>query len=196
MGFAPPRHRPDLVLLDIAMPQMSGIEVLRQLRERSSVLVMMLSAHRAETDKVRSLELGADDYVSKPFSLDELSARVAAVLRRVRLPAASAIVCAGGIEIDLGSRKVRRGEEVIKLTRTEWNLLTCLASNPDRVMMNAEILGRVWGPEYVSDLQYLRVWISRLRSKLGQDDVGSIVRTFPGMGYMLSTRVPVQTRTR
>jgi two-component system KDP operon response regulator KdpE len=189
------KHRPDLVLLDIAMPQMSGIEVLRELRERSSVPVIMLTAYRAETDKVRGLELGADDYVSKPFSLDELTARVRAILRRTAPPAlAGAVVCAGDLEIDLGKRLVRRGDEIINLTRTEWNLLQCLASNADKLMMNVELLGKVWGPEYVGDLQYLRVWISRLRAKLGGDSSSqSIVRTFPGIGYMLSTRGPDET---
>ena len=187
------KHRPDLVLLDITMPQMSGIEVLRELRERSNVPVIMLTAHRGETDKVRGLELGADDYVSKPFSLDELSARVRAILRRTTpVHAADAIVRAGDVEIDLGSRIVRRGDEIINLTRTEWNLLQCLASNPDKLMTNVELLGKVWGPEYVGDLQYLRVWISRLRAKIGHNDSDhNIVRTFPGIGYMLSTQTSV-----
>ncbi|MFA7249998.1 MAG: response regulator transcription factor [Dehalococcoidia bacterium] len=187
------KHRPDLVLLDIIMPEMSGIEVLRELRERSSVPVIMLSARRGEADKVRGLELGADDYLGKPFSLDELGARVRAILRRTSpTPAAGAVVTAGDVEIDLESRIVRRGEEIVNLTRTEWNLLQCLASNPDKVMLSAELLGKVWGPEYVGDLQYLRVWISRLRTKLGSNTSGrNILRTFPGIGYMLSTQQSV-----
>ena len=183
------QHRPDLVLLDVVMPEMSGIEVLRELRERSNVPVILLSARRTDADKVRGLELGADDYLGKPFGLDELTARVRAILRRaVPTPVDGAVVRAGDVEIDLGSRVVRRGDEIINLTRTEWNLLQCLASNADKVMMNAELLGKVWGPEYVSDLQYLRVWISRVRTKIGHNSSGhSIVRTFPGIGYMLTT---------
>jgi two-component system KDP operon response regulator KdpE len=183
------KHRPDLVLLDIVMPDMSGIDVLRQLRERSTVPVIMLTARRDDADKVRGLELGADDYLGKPFNLDELSARVRAILRRTSpAPVAGTIVRAGDVEIDLGSRVVRRGDEIINLTRTEWNLLQCLALNADKLMMTAELLGKVWGPEYVGDLQYLRVWISRLRTKIGHNSAdNSIVRTFPGIGYMLST---------
>jgi two-component system KDP operon response regulator KdpE len=173
------------------MPEMSGTEVLRELRERSAVPVIILTARRGDADKVRGLELGADDYLGKPFSLDELSARVRAVLRRTSpAPVTGTVVRAGEIEIDLGSRLVRRGDEIIKLTRTEWNLLQCLALNADKLMMNAELHGKVWGPEYVGDLQYLRVWISRIRTKIGRDASDqSMVRTFPGIGYMLSTQV-------
>ncbi|MGE3856109.1 MAG: response regulator transcription factor [Dehalococcoidia bacterium] len=184
------KHRPDLVLLDILMPEMSGLEVLRELRERSNVPVIMLTARRADTEKVRGLELGADDYLGKPFSLDELSARVRAILRRTApAPITGNVVRVDDLEIDLGSRLVKRGDAIISLTRTEWNLLQCLAANADKLMMNAELLGKVWGPEYVGDLQYLRVWISRLRAKIDRNPAEhSVVRTFPGIGYMLSTR--------
>jgi len=184
------KHRPDLVLLDILMPEMSGLEVLRELRERSNVPVIMLTARRADTDKVRGLELGADDYLGKPFSLDELSARVRAILRRTApAPVTGNVVRVDDLEIDLGSRLVKRGDVIVSLTRTEWNLLQCLAANADKLMMNAELLGKVWGPEYVGDLQYLRVWISRLRAKIDRNPAEhSVVRTFPGIGYMLSTR--------
>jgi two-component system KDP operon response regulator KdpE len=184
------RYRPDLVLLDVVMPGRSGIEVLRELRERSSVPVIMLTARRGDADKVRGLEMGADDYLGKPFSLDELSARVRAILRRTS-PSQNTevIVRAGDVEIDLDRRIVRRKGEIIKLTRTEWNLLHCLASNADKLMLNTELLGKVWGPEYVGDLQYLRVWISRLRTKIGQTvSSGGLIRTFPGIGYMLTTQ--------
>lgn len=189
------KHRPDLVILDMVMPDMTGIEVFRDLRERSSVPVIMLSARQRDMDKVRGLELGADDYIGKPFSPDELRARIRAILRRTSpVSPDGTVVYSGSIGIDLGKRVVTRGEDLVNLTRTEWSLLQCLASNPNKVMMNHELLRDVWGPEYVSDLQYLRVWVSRLRAKLG-DDGQSIVRTFPGIGYMLSTltgpRVPV-----
>lgn len=186
------KHRPDLILLDVVLPGMPGLEVLRELRERSTVPVIMLTAKRAEADKVRGLELGADDYLGKPFSLDELSARVRAVLRRTNAtPAAENVVSVEDIEIDLGRRMVRRNDEIITLTRTEWNLLQCLAANAGKVMLNAELLSKVWGPEYVGDLQYLRVWISRLRAKIERDPAEpKIIRTFPGVGYMLNTGVP------
>jgi two-component system KDP operon response regulator KdpE len=182
------KHRPDLILLDIVLPGMPGLEVLRELRERTNVPVIMLTAKRAEADKVRGLELGADDYLGKPFSLDELSARVRAVLRRTNsTPATENVIKVEDIEIDLGRRMVRRNNEIVTLTRTEWNLLQCLAANAGKVMLNAELLSKVWGPEYVGDLQYLRVWISRLRAKIEADPAEpKIIRTFPGVGYMLN----------
>jgi two-component system KDP operon response regulator KdpE len=138
------------------------------------------------------LELGADDYLGKPFSLDELSARVRAVLRRTAVAQTSEnVVHVEDVDIDLGRRMVRRGEEIITLTRTEWNLLQCLAANAGKVMLNAELLSKVWGPEYVGDLQYLRVWISRLRAKIERDPAEpKVIRTFPGVGYMLNAGVP------
>ena len=183
------KHRPDLILLDVVLPGMPGLEVLRELRERSNVPVIMLTAKRAEADKVRGLELGADDYLGKPFSLDELSARVRAVLRRTSVtPSSENVVHVEDVDIDLGRRMVRRGEEIITLTRTEWNLLQCLAANAGKVMLNAELLSKVWGPEYVGDLQYLRVWISRLRAKIERDPAEpKVIRTFPGVGYMLNS---------
>ncbi|MFA7297662.1 MAG: response regulator transcription factor, partial [Dehalococcoidia bacterium] len=124
------KHRPDLILLDVVLPGMPGLEVLRELRERTNVPVIMLTAKRAEADKVRGLELGADDYLGKPFSLDELSARVRAVLRRTNsTPATEHVIQVADIEIDLGRRMVRRNSEIVTLTRTEWNLLQCLAAN-------------------------------------------------------------------
>lgn len=181
-------QRPDIVLLDIVMPGMNGLEVMRHLRERTSVPVILLTARGSDTDKVRGLELGADDYVAKPFSPEELSARVRAVLRRSLAHAPGEnIVRVRDIEIDLNRRLVKRGGEMIMLTRTEWMLLQYLAANPGKIMLNAELLGRVWGPEYRDDLQYLRVWVSRLRRKLEVDPSSPrLIRTFQGVGYMLA----------
>lgn len=188
------KHRPDLVLLDIVMPSASGLDVLARIRERSNVPVILLTGMRGEADTVRGLELGADDYLAKPFNIDELQARVRAVLRRARpTEAGHGLVCSGDLEIDLEQRQVRRGAEVVKLTRTEWNLLRCLAANPGKVMMNSELLREVWGPEYVGDLEYLRVWVSRLRAKLEQNAAEpGVIMTFQGMGYMLSAQAPVE----
>lgn len=182
-------HRPDIVLLDIVMPDMDGLEVMRQLRERSSVPVILLTAKGSDTDKVRGLELGADDYLAKPFSPEELSARVRAVLRRsVVAPTPDKIVRLGDIEVDLNRRLVTRNGEQLTLTRTEWMLLQHLASNPGKVMLNAELLTKVWGPEYRGDLQYLRVWVSRLRRKIEEDPSHPrFIKTLQGIGYMLDT---------
>ena len=135
---------------------------------------------------MRGLELGADDYIAKPFSPDELSARVRAVLRRaVGGSAAENIVHSGNVEVDLNRRLVKRDGELVSLTRTEWMLLQHLASFPGKVMLNSELLSKVWGPEYRDDLQYLRVWVSRLRKKL-EDEPSSprLIKTFQGIGYM------------
>jgi two-component system KDP operon response regulator KdpE len=181
-------QRPDLVLLDIMMPDMTGIEVMRSIREHSSVPIILLTAKDSSADKVQGLGLGADDYVVKPFSPDEVSARIAAVLRRsVTTQAAGPIVAMGDLEIDLNRRLVRRAGEVIDLTRTEWLLLQHLALNAGRVMLNTELLSKVWGPAYRDDLQYLRVWVSRLRKKIEEDPSNpEIITTKPGIGYMFA----------
>jgi two-component system KDP operon response regulator KdpE len=180
-------HRPDIVLLDIVMPGMDGLEVMRALRDRSTVPVILLTAKGSDAEKVRGLEMGADDYLAKPFSPDELSARVRAVLRRaVPAPTPDKIVHMGDIEVDLDRRIVSRNGEQISLTRTEWMLLQHLASNPGKVMLNAELLTKVWGPEYRGDLQYLRVWVSRLRRKLEEEPSSPrYIKTLQGIGYML-----------
>ena len=182
------QQRPDIVVLDILMPDMTGLEVMRRLRERTQVPVILLTGKDHDEDKVRGLELGADDYLVKPFNPDELSARVRAVLRRAVSPGSGAgnIVTVGNVEIDLNRRLVKKEGQVISLTRTEWMLLQHLATNAGRVMLNAELLSKVWGPEYRDDLQYLRVWISRLRSKLEADpSKPAIIKTLPGIGYLL-----------
>lgn len=179
-------QRPDLVLLDIMMPDMTGLEVLRRLRERSAVPVIFLTARVSDADKVSGLDMGADDYIPKPFSPEELTARVRAVLRRTlgTVARSDATIRGQGIEIDLHKRLVTKNGEVVSLTRTEWLLLQVLAANSGRVMLNAELLSKVWGPEYRNDLQYLRVWISRLRRKLETESASDIIRTFHGIGYM------------
>jgi two-component system KDP operon response regulator KdpE len=180
-------QRPDLVLLDIVMPELTGAEVLRRLRERWSTPVIFVTAKDADADKVRGLEFGADDYIVKPFSPDELAARIRAVLRRsVGSKDIDHVVRAGEIEIDLNRRVVSRNGESVSLTRTEWLLLQHLAANAGKVMLNAELLSKVWGPEYRDDLQYLRVWVSRLRRKLEANPAEPhIIKTRQGIGYVL-----------
>jgi two-component system KDP operon response regulator KdpE len=182
------QQRPDIVVLDIVMPDMSGLEVMRRLRERSSIPVILLTAKDHDEDKVRGLELGADDYLVKPFNPEELSARVRAVLRRGFRPSAGAenVVRVSNVEIDLNRRLVKKEGEVVSLTRTEWMLLQHLAANAGKVMLNTELLSKVWGPEYRDDLQYLRVWVSRLRGKLETEPSQPvIIKTLQGIGYML-----------
>jgi two-component system KDP operon response regulator KdpE len=182
------QQRPDIVVLDIVMPDMSGLEVMRRLRERTSVPIILLTAKDHDDDKVRGLEMGADDYLVKPFNPEELSARVRAVLRRGFRPTTGVenIVQVSNVEIDLNRRLVKKDGEVVSLTRTEWMLLQHLAANAGKVMLNTELLSKVWGPEYRDDLQYLRVWVSRLRSKLEPDPGNpTIIKTLQGIGYLL-----------
>lgn len=182
------QQRPDIAVLDIVMPDMSGLEVMRKLRERTSIPIILLTAKDNDADKVRGLELGADDYLVKPFNPEELSARVRAVLRRsVGLSSTENLVRAGNVEIDLNRRLVKKDGEIVTLTRTEWMLLQHLAANAGKVMLNTELLSKVWGPEYRDDLQYLRVWVSRLRSKLEDDPANPrIIKTLQGIGYLLA----------
>jgi two-component system KDP operon response regulator KdpE len=169
------------------MPEMTGLEVMRKLREQSNAPVILVTAKDTDSDKVRGLELGADDYIVKPFSPDELGARIRAVLRRsLGTGSNERMIRAGDVEIDLDRRLVSRNGEAISLTRTEWLLLQHLAANAGKVMMNAELLSKVWGPEYRDDVQYLRVWVSRLRHKLEQEPADpTIIKTRQGIGYLL-----------
>ncbi|MGI8926693.1 MAG: response regulator [Tepidiformaceae bacterium] len=184
-------QRPDVVLLDVVMPEITGYEVMRRLRERSNVPVILVTAKDKDSDKVRGLELGADDYVVKPFSPEELGARIRAVLRRAIGQDTERVVRAGELEIDLTRRLVKRSGELVSLTRTEWLLLQHLAANAGKVMLNAELLSKVWGPEYRDDLQYLRVWVSRLRHKLELEPGNPvIIKTLQGIGYMFEAEEP------
>ena len=180
-------QRPDLVVLDVMMPKLNGLEVLRRLRERSSVPVILLTAKNRDQDKIGALDTGADDYVTKPFSPEELSARVKAILRRSPREEdnEASIVRSGDVEIDLGRRRVKRAGADVTLTRTEWMLLEHLASNAGKVMGISDLLTKMWSIEYVTDAQYLRVWISRLRTKLGDEKPHKLIKTYTGVGYML-----------
>jgi two-component system, OmpR family, KDP operon response regulator KdpE len=186
--------RPDIVLLDIVMPDLDGIEVMRQIRERRSVPVILLTARGSASEKAKGLDQGADDYIAKPFHLDELAARVRAVLRRSSGAGAGiGTVRFDDIEIDLERRMVIRGGEIVELSRTEWLLLQHLATNAGKVVLHTELLTKVWGPEYRDDLQYLRVWVSRVRRKLGaKPGEPGRIKTFQGIGYLLDVE-PGQT---
>jgi two-component system, OmpR family, KDP operon response regulator KdpE len=181
------RETPDLVLLDIGLPDLDGYEVLRRIREFSDVPVVMLTARDDTLDKVKGLELGADDYVTKPFDHLELLARIKAVLRRLDMPAPTSRAPsfrAGDLEIDFATQEARLGGAPLELTPTEYKLLYHLVRNAGRVLPHGTLLAKVWGREYVDEVDYVRVYIRRLRDKLGDDpDRPRYIRTERGRGY-------------
>lgn len=177
----------DLVVLDIMMPGLDGFEVLQKIREFSVVPVIILTAKDQEVDVVRGLKLGADDYIRKPFSVHELLARVEAVLRR-GAPSEDIMTrppfVAGDFVMDFQQRRVSVKDREIKIGPTEWKLLTQLVSNAGRVMLHADLLRKVWGPEYGGETEYLRVYISYLRNKLEEDPSHpKYILTEHGVGY-------------
>jgi DNA-binding response OmpR family regulator len=180
---------PDLILLDLMMPGMDGFEVLRRLRTYSSVPVIMLTARSNGADKVQGLNLGADDYLTKPFSLDELFARVNAVLRRLdgRMPAPSTVseLTVGPVNVNLAQRRIRLGGTEVKFTETEYNLFVLLLQHEGKVMTHEQLLSEIWGSEYRDEVEYLRVTIARIRQKLKAHTEGQeLIVTYPGVGYM------------
>ena len=176
--------RPDLIVLDVGMPGIDGLEVLRRVRADSDVPVIMLTARSEEVDRVVGLTVGADDYVTKPFSPRELAARIKAVLRRGRRPDDEEVLRFGGVTIDTGRREVRRGDEVVALTTLEFDLLAALASAPRRVFTRDQLLQRVWGYDYFGADRVVDVHIANLRKAIGDDaaDPG-IIGTVRGVGY-------------
>jgi len=182
-------QEPDLVVLDVLMPKKDGFETLKELRAFSSVPVIILSAKEANTDKVRGLELGADDYLAKPFSPDELVARIEAVRRRMKSSQDRKViesVALGHISVNLKKHTVTVNEKEMQLTRIEWLVLSELARNAGKLMTYSELLTKIWGPEYRDDVQILRTWVSRLRQKI-EPEPGqpAIIRTIPKTGYMI-----------
>jgi len=176
----------ELVLLDLILPGLSGLEVCTQIRQQSDVPIIVLSAREDEELKVRALDAGADDYVTKPFSHEELLARVRAVMRRARPAEAdkSTEVRIKDFTIDLQSRRAFVGGADMHLTRTEFALLAELARNPEVVLTHENLLARVWGPEYRDSSHYLHVYLGRIRKKLGPE-LESLLETVPGVGYIL-----------
>jgi two-component system KDP operon response regulator KdpE len=178
---------PDMVILDLMLPSADGFELCRQMRERSPVGIVVLSARRGETDKVRALNLGADDYMTKPFGIDELLARIHATLRRTRpgpaeSPAPPAVTVRD-IEIDLEAMRVTKGGVLVHLTPTEFALLREFVLNPGVLMTHATLLRRVWGRGYETQTEYTRVYVGRLRAKLEDPDQAPLFITEPRSGY-------------
>jgi two-component system KDP operon response regulator KdpE len=178
-------RRPEVVILDLLMPGLSGIDVVRRIRESSSVPIIVLSAVGEEARKVEALELGADDYMTKPFGMDELLARIRAVLRRAAgVHAARAVFSAGDLSVDFERRQVTLHQQPVKLTPTEYDLLKYLIEHAGKVLTHRMILQAVWGQGYIDQAQYLRVFIGQLRKKLERDATRpQFILTDPGVGY-------------
>jgi two-component system KDP operon response regulator KdpE len=177
---------PDLIILDLGLPDMDGVEVCSRLREWTQTPIIILSVRDSERDKVAALDMGADDYLTKPFGIEELLARVRVALRHAgnRKEEQNKVIKAGPITIDLVWHIVKRGEEEIKLTGIEYKLLAYLASNHHRVLTHQSILSNVWGPEDADHTEYLRVYMRQLRKKLEADpDRPQYILTEPGIGY-------------
>ena len=179
---------PDLILLDVMMPEMDGFTVLQRLREFSEVPVVMLTAKGEEQDKVRGLDLGADDYLTKPFGPAELLARVRANLRRRQSgEVAPATITVDDLTINVARRRVVRGDQEIRLTPTEYKLLYELATNAGKVLLHSDLLARVWGPEYRDEIDYLWTYVRYLRNKIEPDPTHPrYILSEPGVGYMLA----------
>jgi two-component system KDP operon response regulator KdpE len=178
--------QPDLVVLDLNLPALNGLEVCRQLRRWSQVPILVLSVREEEPDKVAALDLGADDYLTKPFGIDELMARVRALLRRAATHEAPRPVRfrAEDLEIDLDRHQVTRAGVEVRLTKTEWALLAELCQHPGKLLTHRWLLERVWGPGYADDTDVLRVFISQLRKKLELHAAPpKLIATDPGIGY-------------
>jgi len=179
------RHPPEVVVLDLGLPDIDGVEVIEGLRGWSRAPIIVLSARDAEQDKVVALDAGADDYVTKPFGMDELLARLRASLRRTDAPADAPIVETGDFTIDLASRRAsRRDGEPVRLTPTEWHVVEVLVRNEGKLVSQRQLLQEVWGPSYETESHYLRVYIAQIRRKLEPDPARPrYFVTEPRMGY-------------
>jgi two-component system, OmpR family, KDP operon response regulator KdpE len=180
-------ERPELVILDLGLPDMDGSEVLKKIREWSTVPVLVLSVRSAEEDIVGCLDAGADDYLVKPFRTGELLARVRAALRHRLTPEEKVVFVSHGLSVDLSSRVVRKGDEIVKLTATEYALLALFVKNAGRVLTHRFILEQVWGPSHAEETQYTRVYVGQLRKKIEDDPSDpTLLLTESGIGYRLA----------
>jgi two-component system KDP operon response regulator KdpE len=183
------REKPDLVILDLGLPDINGTEVIRAIRGASPVPIIVLSVRNDERGKVEALDLGADDYVTKPFGMEELVARIRTALRhRLQEKGESPVFVAGDLSVDLVRRIVKRGGSEVKLSPKEYDLLRLLVVNAGKVLTHRHLLAEVWGPAHTEDAQYLRVFIRNLRHKLESDPARpSLILTEPGVGYRLAS---------
>ena len=191
-------HQPDCVVLDLGLPGIGGLEVLRRLRTWTEVPVVVLTAIDSERDKVAALDLGADDYVTKPFGVAELMARIRVALRHARGATADRprVVQAGELSIDLDAKLVTRDGTPVRLTTIEYRLLETLATNMGRLCTHRFLLERVWGPGYGDESHYLRVYMANLRKKLDDPSAPQVLLTEPGMGYRFVVPEPEDSRTQ
>ena len=186
-------RKPDLVILDLGLPDMDGVDVINKLREWSSRPVIILSARIMEVDKVAALDAGADDYLTKPFGLDELLARIRVALRHAANPGPNteSVFKSGNVRVDLAQRRVCRGDEEIHLTPIEYRLLTTLIKHSGKVLTHRQLLTEVWGPGYVEHSHYLRIYMGTLRHKLEIDPARpKLLLTEAGTGYRLIADIP------
>jgi two-component system, OmpR family, KDP operon response regulator KdpE len=181
-------HKPDLAIVDLALPDMDGVDVIRRIREWSAMPIIVLSARAQERSKIEALDAGANDYVTKPFAIGELLARVRAALRHaVRMDAGSTVLHMDDVVVDLGNRTAQRGGEPIHLTPIEFRLLAALARNAGMVATHRSLLVEVWGPTHERDTHYLRIFMKQLREKLEADPVQPrFLLTETGIGYRLA----------
>jgi two-component system KDP operon response regulator KdpE len=178
--------RPDLIILDMGLPDIDGLEVLKRLREWTQTPVIILSVRDSDRDKVAALDAGADDYLTKPFSLDELMARIRTAQRHAQPQQQEAIFTSGRLRVDLTRRLVMVNDETVKLTPTEYSLLRLLIQHAGKVLTHQQILRAVWGPEYIHETHYLRVYFAQLRQKIEENPaLPEIIVTEPGVGYRL-----------
>jgi two-component system, OmpR family, KDP operon response regulator KdpE len=176
--------RPELIVLDLGLPDADGIDILKKLRKISMLPIVILSVRDAEDDIIRSLESGADDYVTKPFRTGELLARVHAALRHRTAEPTAPVIVAGSLEVNLDARTVKKNGELIKLTATEYSLLALFVRNAGRVLTHRYILEQVWGPVYAEETHYSRVYVGQLRKKLESDPSKPVlIVTESGIGY-------------
>jgi len=178
------RYPPDLVILDLGLPDMDGIEVVHGLRGWSSAPILVLSARGAQAEKVTALDAGADDYVTKPFGMDELLARIRSALRRATPTDTAVVIETEAFTIDLAAKRLTTAEGEVRLTPTEWHLLEILVRNPSKLVSQQQLLREVWGPSYETETNYLRVYMAQLRRKLElEPSRPRHLLTEPGMGY-------------
>jgi two-component system KDP operon response regulator KdpE len=191
------KRRPDVVILDLGLPGIDGVEVIRGLRAWSSMPIVVLSVRDQERDKVRALDAGADDYVTKPFGMDELLARLRAAIRRSTPADEAVVVTTSAFTVDLGAKRVTTVEGDVRLTPTEWQLVELLVRHPGKLLSQRQLLQEVWGPRYEDETNYLRVYMAQIRRKLEPDPARPrFFITEPGMGYRFEPETEPKTEPK